>query len=65
VIPAVKPGEDHFPRISGSWIEFQVAIDIGELQQIRRLGNNDHIVEHSNPKGRYQFRVLPEYLRTV
>lgn len=46
VIPAVESAEQHLAGIAIRRIEFQVAIDVGEFQQVRRLGNDDHIVEY-------------------
>ena len=65
VISPVKAGEHDLAGVAIGGIEFQVAVDVREFDEIRRLGNDDHIVENRDAQWGNQLGILPESFRAV
>ena len=65
VVFPVESGEQDFPRVACGRFELPVAVHIGELEQIRRLGHDDHVVKNGDAERRDQLGILPEDLGTV
>ena len=60
VVPAVESGQENLLRVAIRLAEFPVAVPIGELEQMGRLGNHHHIIEDADPERCDQLRILPE-----
>ena len=60
VIAPVETRQQHFALVDGR-IEFPVAVDVGVDDEIRRIRDDDLVVEHRDAERRHQRRLLHEH----
>ena len=64
VIAPVEARQQHFALVDGR-IEFPVAVHVGVDDEIRRVGDDDPVVEHRDAQRRHQRRLLHEHARGI